>query len=132
MSSNGNGKCVVVLVDDEEDVASGLADYINHKYPDFFSAHPVFGKESLPERTMQMVRDTGPDIVVMDLVLNGMDGVDLARLILQEMAVDVLYLTGCPKHDKLRQKAEDTGFPSILKPCSGREVVSKIQERMQA
>jgi len=129
---NNEERYVILLVDDEEDVSSGLADYINHKYSDFFVASAIFGKETLTDRTMEYVRMSKPDLVVMDLVLNGVDGVDLVQMVLSELddKVCIIYLTGCPKQDKLRKKADETGYPSILKPCSGRDVVSKIKESL--
>jgi len=123
---------VVLLVDDEEDISSGIADYINHKYKGFFDAHAIFGKDEIEARTLDLAKRSKPDVVVMDLVLNCIDGVTLTtRLKDRFPEMEVLFLTGCPQNDELRQRAEETGFPSLLKPCNGREVVAKLKEILE-
>lgn len=126
-----NEKHVIVLVDDEEDIAAGIADYINGKYSTYFTAHAIHGEQGIKERAIAKVDETNPILVVMDLVLNGIDGVDLIQLMLKTRPdLGVIFLTGCPKRDSLRVKADATGFPTILKPCSGRDVIERLKETL--
>ena len=129
MNVQSQEKHRILLVDDEEDVAVGICDYINFKYKEFFKAIPVWGKENLVARTMEAVKQTSPDLTIVDLVLNGTDGVDLSKMVLKVLPnTKILYLTGCPSTDSLRKKANKTKHPSIFKPCNGSEVVQKIKD----
>ena len=129
MEQTTKDKYVILVVDDEKDIAEGICDFINFKCGDFFEALPLHGKRDLVNRTLEMVRTHKPDLAIIDLVLNGVDGVDLSNILIKEVPETIiLYLTGCPVTDRLRMKADQTGRPTMLKPCDGREVVMRIKE----
>ena len=66
----------VVLVDDHEIVRNGVRAYLN-TMPDF----QVIGEASSGEEALQVVSELIPDIVLLDLILPGMDGVETTRRI---------------------------------------------------
>lgn len=66
----------VVLVDDHEIVRNGVRAYLD-TLPDFH----VVGEASSGEEAVEVVSDLIPDIVLLDLILPGIDGVETTRRI---------------------------------------------------
>ncbi|MFF7355780.1 response regulator [Streptomyces filipinensis] len=66
----------VVLADDQPLVRSGLR-VIMADHPDL----EVVGEAATGAEAVQLVRDTGPDVAVMDIRMPGMDGIEATRLI---------------------------------------------------
>ena len=66
----------IILVDDHEVVRNGVRAYLD-TLPDF----QVVGEASSGEEALTLVSDLIPDIVLLDLILPGMDGVETTRRI---------------------------------------------------
>jgi DNA-binding NarL/FixJ family response regulator len=79
----------VVLVDDHAVVRAGLEQLLGGT-PDI----EVVGTAGDGAEALDVVRDTRPDVVVMDLQMPGVDGVEATRLITQEdLEAQVVVLT---------------------------------------
>ncbi|HPH95002.1 MAG TPA: response regulator transcription factor [Anaerolineaceae bacterium] len=64
----------ILIVDDHEVVRSGIRSYLTTQ-PDF----DVVGEAASGEEAVRMVADLIPDVVLMDLIMPGMDGVETTR-----------------------------------------------------
>jgi DNA-binding NarL/FixJ family response regulator len=64
----------IILVDDHEVVRNGVRAYL-----DTLSDFHVVGEASSGEEALKLVSDLIPDIVLLDLILPGMDGVETTR-----------------------------------------------------
>src|SRR4051794_31556418 len=71
-----DGKAKVLLVDDHAIVRQGLAELINDQ-PDLRTC----GEADGPPAAMKQLAATPPDVVVVDITLNGGDGIELTRQI---------------------------------------------------
>jgi CheY-like chemotaxis protein len=73
-------------------------------------------------------RELKPDLVLMDIVLKaGMDGIDAADVIRQEMDIPVIYLTAYTDQEKIDRASVTEAFAYIVKPFEDRELHSNIQ-----
>ena len=66
----------ILIADDHEVVRSGIRSYLE-KISDFH----VLGEASSGEETLGMVSELIPDIVLLDLIMPGMDGIETTRRI---------------------------------------------------
>lgn len=66
----------IIIVDDHEVVRKGLRSYL-----DTLSDFKVVGEASSGEEALDLVKEQIPDIVLLDLILPGMDGVESTRRI---------------------------------------------------
>jgi len=76
---------------------------------------------------LQLVRQDPPDVVVLDIMLPGLDGFDVCRLIRKEYSVPILMLTARTEEiDKivgLEMGADDY----LTKPFSMRELLARVK-----
>ncbi|MFE7585168.1 response regulator [Streptomyces gardneri] len=85
----------VVLADDQPLVRSGLR-VLMADHPDL----EVVGEAGTGAEAVQLVRDVGPDVVVMDIRMPGMDGIEATRRIMAgPAATRVLVLTTFDEDD---------------------------------
>ncbi|MGW5463204.1 response regulator [Streptomyces sp. NPDC003996] len=85
----------IVLADDQQLVRSGLR-VLMADHPDL----DVVGEAATGEEAVQRVRETGPDVVVMDIRMPGMDGIEATRQITAGNAsTRVLILTTFDEDD---------------------------------
>ncbi|MCM2423830.1 response regulator transcription factor [Streptomyces sp. RKAG293] len=113
----------VVLVDDQPLVRSGLrmimADHIDLE---------VVGEAATGIEAVQLVRDIGPDVVVMDIRMPGMDGIEATRLITAGPATTrVLVLTTFDEDDLVygALRAGASGF--VVKDMALNDILAAIR-----
>jgi DNA-binding response OmpR family regulator len=114
----------ILVVDDEEPIREVLAQYLRRA--GFVVLEAADGPEAL-----RIATTTPPDLLILDLMLPGMDGLDVCRKLRETLAAPILMLTA-------RGEEEDTlaGFRAgaddyVTKPFSPREVVVRAQAIMR-
>jgi DNA-binding NarL/FixJ family response regulator len=115
----------VLIVDDQELVRSGFAMILNHQ-PDL----EVVGEAGDGARAVDLARSLKPDVVLMDLRMPVMDGVEATRRILSvpmETPVRILVLTTFDDDESVYAalRAGASGF--ILKDVPARELAVAIR-----
>src|SRR6266487_3910779 len=110
----------ILVVDDEPPILDLIASYLR---ADGFTVHTA---EDGPAALAQ-ARAVRPDLIVLDVMLPGMDGLEVCRRIQQEFDVYVLMLTARAEEiDKivgLSVGADDY----LTKPFSPRELVARVK-----
>jgi len=83
------------------------------------------------QRALQVARQEAPDLVLLDLMLPGLDGLEVCRILRQEMNVPILILTARTEEvDKvvgLEMGADDY----ITKPFSMRELLARVKATLR-
>jgi len=110
----------ILVVDDEQPIVELVASYLA---AEGFAVHRAHDGPS----ALIMARSLRPDLVVLDVMLPGIDGVEVCRRLHQETAVYVLMLTARAEEvDKLiglSVGADDY----MTKPFSPRELVARVK-----
>ena len=114
----------VLLVDDEIEFASALAERLSLRGMATTTANN--GEEAL--RCMERDR---PQIVVLDLKMPGMGGMELLRLIKQKCpTIPVILLTGQSSSKDGVDGLDGGAFDYMVKPVKIEELMQKMREAM--
>ena len=110
----------ILLVEDEEDLIYILSSNFRKEGFDFLIAKTA-------EAALQIARKHQPALVISDITLPGMDGLEMVRLLRQESQVPVLFLTARKDEvDRIlgfRLGADDY----VSKPFSIRELICRVK-----
>jgi NarL family two-component system response regulator LiaR len=107
--AGGVGVTRVLIVDDHAMVRSGLAAFLSVS-----DDCELVGEAENGTQALRMVAEAQPDVVLMDLVMPGMDGVATTRAIRERFPdVRVIALTSFPE-DRLIQDVLEAGALSYL------------------
>jgi DNA-binding NarL/FixJ family response regulator len=119
-----DGKTTVLLVDDEALIRAGLRAIINAE-PDL----TVVGEAGDGAEVVPLVRRLAPDVVLMDVRMPAVDGIQAARLILETMAAPpkILVVTTFENDDYVYDalRAGANGF--LLKRTRPEDIVRAIR-----
>ncbi len=116
-------KIEVVLVDDHAIVRQGLRTYLELQ-PDI----KVVGEASDGKEAVQVVRDTLPDIVLMDLVMPNTDGVEATRLITSlAPSTRVVVLTSFSEDEKVFASIKAGAQGYLMKDVLPQDLVKAIR-----
>lgn len=114
----------ILIVEDDPKIASLLADYFGAA--GFGSTTTANGLEAV-----DLVKDTKPDLVVLDLMLPGLDGIEVCRRVRTFSQVPIIMLTA--RIDEIdRLLGLETGADDyVCKPFSPREVVARVKAHLR-
>jgi DNA-binding response OmpR family regulator len=110
----------ILIVEDEASIAEVLSLYLQRA--DFRTLHTADGKAAMALLDKQM-----PDLVILDIMLPGMDGLSLTRWIRDRSTVPIIMLTA--RREELDRIAglEMGADDYVVKPFSPQEVVSRVR-----
>ncbi|OLM10298.1 Two component sensory transduction transcriptional regulatory protein MtrA [Pseudonocardia sp. Ae505_Ps2] len=82
-------------------------------------------------RALPAVRDTQPDVVLLDLMLPGMNGIDVCRAIRAESGVPIVMLTAKSDTVDVVLGLESGADDYVVKPFKPKELVARIRARVR-
>jgi two-component system response regulator MtrA len=83
------------------------------------------------ERALSAFRDSKPDLVLLDLMLPGKDGIDVCRQIRAESGVPIVMLTAKSDTIDVVVGLESGADDYVVKPFKPKELVARIRARMR-
>lgn len=110
----------ILIAEDEQDIRQLLVDYLQQSGYNTIAVGN--GDEALAH-----ARSEQPDLVLLDVMMPGLDGLEVCRQLREVSHVPVIFITA--RHDEvdrivgLRMGADDY----IVKPFSPREVVARVE-----
>ncbi|MEE8466406.1 MAG: response regulator transcription factor [Dehalococcoidia bacterium] len=110
----------ILVVDDEPVVTEVVERYL--QLEDFEVSLAADGLQAL-----QTARDWHPDLVVLDLMLPGMDGLEVCRNIRKESDIPIIMLTAKGDETDRIVGLELGADDYVVKPFSPRELVARIK-----
>jgi NarL family two-component system response regulator LiaR len=113
----------VLLVDDHEMVRIGLAAVLGTE-----EGIEVVGEAGNGMDGLRLAREYSPDVVLMDLVMEGMDGIETTRRVMEEMPeCRVIVLTSFLDDEKMYPVIEAGAFSYLLKTSRASEIADAIR-----
>jgi len=110
----------VLIVEDEPTLLETLQYNLSHQDYEVLTA--MDGKSALA-----VARNEQPDLVVLDLMLPGIDGIEVCRILRQEMSVPILMLTARDEEIDKVVGLEVGADDYMTKPFSMRELIARIK-----
>lgn len=81
------------------------------------------------EEAMKMARDLKPDLLIMDIRLQGEeDGVEVARKILNEMEISLIYITAHSTKYMMERAYETSPHAYVVKPYNDGELRVAVEK----
>lgn len=112
------------MVDDDEALAEMIGIVLQN---DGFD--PVFCADG--SEAVEVFRSTKPDLVLLDLMLPGMDGIEVCRLIRSESDVPIVMLTAKSDTSDVVRGLESGADDYVPKPFKPAELVARVRARLR-
>ena len=110
----------ILVVEDEESLAVGIRDALQHAGYQVEMSHD--GASAL-----ELIRSGGYELVVLDLMLPGVNGIDiLSTLRSEKLDTRVLILTACAEEGDVVKGLEGGADDYMTKPFSPAELVARV------
>lgn len=123
----GKMKTKILIIEDDVKTANLIKLYLQQQHYTVQIAYD--GREGL-----MLARDYQPDLIVLDLMLPHVDGLDICRILRQDTDIPMIMLTARSTEDDILIGLELGADDYITKPFSPREVVARVKtvlRRMQ-
>ncbi|MCL2490773.1 MAG: response regulator [Propionibacteriaceae bacterium] len=118
------GRARVVVAEDEALIRLDLVELLNDE------GYEVVGQASDGESAVAMARELEPDLVVMDVKMPVMSGIEAAEIISDERIAPVVMLTAFSQRDLVEQAREAGAMAYVVKPFDASDVVPAIEMAM--
>ncbi len=111
----------VIIADDESVIRADLREMLSNLN------YLVVGEVGDGRSAVNLARELKPDVVIMDIKMPDMDGIEAAKMMTQEKIAPVLLLTAYAQRD-LVDRAKEAGVVGYLvKPFREQEIVPAIE-----
>jgi len=110
----------ILVVDDEPQIRRSLEVNLAGK------GYAVFTADGA-DQALQLLSNRSPDVIIMDLVMPGVDGIELTRRIRAQSSVPIIVLSAIGSEQKKVEALELGADDYVTKPFSMEEVFARIK-----
>lgn len=114
----------IMVVDDDQDLAEMLAIVLNGDGMEV----DLVGRG---DQVMEVFRQSPPDLVLLDLMLPGLDGIEVCKLIRAESMIPIVMLTAKGDTTDVVKGLEAGADDYIVKPFQTSELLARIKARLR-
>jgi AmiR/NasT family two-component response regulator len=100
----------VLLADDEAVIRMGMRAMLED------AGHLIVGAATNGKTAVELARTVNPDIVILDIKMPVMDGLEAARQIMTERPMPIVMLTAYSQRDLIEQAKAASVFAYLVKP----------------
>ena len=114
----------ILIVDDEVKPAQVIAEYLQRE--GFRTTHILDGNSAVT-----YVRENAPSVLILDVMLPGLDGIEVCRAVRKFSMVPTIMLTARVDEADRIQGLEIGADDYLCKPVSPREVVARVRAQVR-
>ncbi len=111
----------VVIADDETIIRLDLKSLLEEL------GHEVVGEAADGQKALELARSLKPDVIIMDIKMPVMDGLDAAKIIAEEKIAPVVLLTAYSQKDLIERAKEAGVFGYLVKPFQESDIMPAIE-----
>ena len=111
----------IVIAEDEAIIRLDLRELLEEE------GYVVVGEAGRGDQAVELVRQLQPDLVILDVKMPGMDGIEAARRITSEGICAVLMLTAFSQREIVEQARDAGAVAYLVKPFQKAELVPAIE-----
>ena len=111
----------VALAEDEAIIRLDLRETLEEE------GYTVVGDTGRGDEMLELVAATNPDVVILDIKMPGMDGIEVARRIAATHDAAVVILTAFSQRDLIEQAIEAGALAYLVKPFQRSELVPAVE-----
>lgn len=114
----------ILVVDDDQAISEILGIVLRTEgFEPFFCADGA--------KALDAFHQSNPDLVLLDLMLPGRDGIDICRAIREESGVPIVMLTARSDSQDIVTGLESGADDYIVKPIKNKELIARIRARLR-
>jgi DNA-binding response OmpR family regulator len=110
----------ILIVEDEPKTAASIEGYLQHG-----GFHTELARSGL--KGLQRARDGKPDLIVLDVMLPELGGLEVCKIVRRESTVPIILLTARSTEDDKLLGLELGADDYVTKPFSPRELVARVR-----
>jgi two-component system, response regulator PdtaR len=114
----------VVIAEDEAIIRMDLRETLEEE------GYEVVGETGRGDQAIELVRALQPDLVILDIKMPGMDGLEAARIINGEKVCGVLMLTAFSQREVVETARDAGALAFLVKPFQKSDLVPAIEVAM--
>ncbi len=111
----------VVIAEDEAIIRMDLRETLEEE------GYDVVAETGRGDRAVDLVRELQPDLVILDIKMPGMDGIEAARIINSEKICGILILTAFSQREVVEQARDVGALAYLVKPFQKSDLVPAIE-----
>ncbi len=116
-----DGRVRVVLAEDEAIIRLDLKETLKEE------GYDVVGDTGRGDRAVELVGELDPDVVILDVKMPGLDGIEAARRIAASHDTAVVILTAFSQRELIDRAIEAGALAYLIKPFSRSELVPAVE-----
>ena len=122
MGDNGTpAQTRVVIAEDEAIIRLDLKEILQDE------GYDVVGETGRGDEAVELVREHGPDLAILDIKMPGLDGLSAAREIASERRAAVLILTAFSQRNLIEEARDAGALAYLVKPFQRSELIPAIE-----
>ncbi len=114
----------VVIAEDEAIIRMDLRETLEEE------GYLVVGETGRGDQAVELVRDLQPDLVILDVKMPGIDGLEAAGIITAEKLCGVLILTAFSQREVIEQARDAGALAYLVKPFQKSDLIPAIEVAM--
>ncbi len=111
----------IVIAEDEAIIRLDLRELLEEE------GYQVVGEAGRGDQAVELARNLRPDLVILDVKMPGMDGIEAARQITAEGLCAVLMLTAFSQREVVEQARDAGAVAYLVKPFQKQDLVPAIE-----